>query len=239
MALQWDGETTGNDIVTDISFLTGADETTAYPLVDREHNANRALDRIVALILQCDGIWQWDDTSLSTELLDVTTNLAASTQKYILSVAWLKIAKVRIKDSAGNWITLKPVNRRDLTDAELTASAGTPSKYDILGNYIYLHPKPSYASTGGLEVQFQRGPTYFVSTDTTKTPGFASQFHRLISLYAALDYCDINDLDKRAAKIQKRIDKMEADLIAHYSSRDADSKVSFKVPLEDYGQSSL
>jgi hypothetical protein len=162
----------------------------------------------------------------------------AGTSKYAISITWLKIGRVRVKDSGGNWITLTPVDRRDLTDAQLTGS-GTPSQYDLLGNYLYLYLTPSYSSSGGLEVQFQRGASYFAYTDTTKTPGFDSDFHRLISLYSALDYCLVSGLNQKAAGIQGKINAMEAEFLERYSQKDTDAKISLKPSKNDYGQSAL
>jgi hypothetical protein len=234
----WNSETNQDDLVSDITFFTDAD-TIAYPLADRARNANRGLDRVVQLILKSDGHWEWDDTVQSTELLDVSTALVSGTQKYAIGITWLKIGKVRIKDSAGNWISLTPKDRKLLTDAELTASASTPKYYDRMGNFIYLYPKPNYASTGGLEIQYQRGAAYFVPGDTTKTPGFASHFHRLISLYSALDYCEVNDMEKRASKIQAKIKLLEEELVAHYADRSGDDQPAMRVQKEDFGERAL
>ena len=188
--------------------------------------------------MKSDNVWEWDDTN-NTDLPIATTSLVASQQDYGIAVGHLKVLKVRIKDQQGNWVSLDPINRRDLTDSQLTATAGDPKRYDKVGNSLFLYPKPSYASSGGLEVQFQRGASYFATTDTTKTPGFATHFHRLVSLYAALDYCETNDFDKRAAKIRANIQTLEAELITHYSSRDLDAKISLKIQNEDYGQIGL
>lgn len=234
--MQFSQETNGLDLVSDVYYLSGSDSI-SYPIKDVTRNANLALDKILSLILRSDGKWQFDDTNLqSTELFDVSSNLVAETQKYAISVTWLKINRVRIKDSGGNWIILNPVDRRDLTDAQLTASSGTPSQYHLLGNYIYLDTTPSYSFSGGLEVQFQRGASYFAYTDTTKTPGFATQFHRLVSLYSARDYCVINSMDGRMNNIQGMINTMEAELVDFYSSRDADQKITLKTKSNDYGQ---
>ena len=222
------------DLYSDARFWCGIanTDTTTYPLADFTRNANFALDRVSSLIMK------WDDTN-NTDLPIATTSLVASQQDYGIAVGHLKVLKVRIKDQQGNWVSLDPINRRDLTDSQLTATAGDPKRYDKAGNSLFLYPKPSYASSGGLEVQFQRGASYFATTDTTKTPGFATHFHRLVSLYAALDYCETNDFDKRAAKIRANIQTLEAELITHYSSRDLDAKISLKIQNEDYGQIGL
>lgn len=251
---QFNSEANGLDLYSDARYLCGIDETsdtTTYPIKAFTRNANFGLDRINALVLKADGGWIFDDTNQSGELLDVTNNLTSGTQKLALSITWLKIAKVRIKDSAGNWITLPEMSRRQQSDAQLTSTSGTPVSYFHLGNYLYFDKAPNYSSAGGIEVQFQRGPSYFTYTDTTKAPGFASQFHRLVSLYAALDYCEITFLPERAAMIRLRIGAppdllnnqpgsgMEKELMDFYSHRDEDAKTSLTPRREDYGQMSL
>ena len=199
--------------------------------------ANMALDTVDALIKKSDAVWEWDDSN-NTDLPIATSDLVANQEDYSVPVTHAKILRVRVKDQGGSWVTLEPVDRRQVSDSELNDS-GTPSKYDKIGNSIFPIPKSSYSSTGGIEVQFQRGASYFTTSDTTKTPGFAVQFHRLISLYAALDYTDRNSMDRQSIKIRERIKEMREDLMDYYATRDHDSNPSLRVRKEDYGASEL
>lgn len=250
----FNSETNGLDLYSDARYMCGLDETsdtTSYPIKAFTRNCNFALDKILSYILRADNIWQFDDSNQSGELFDVTTNLVSGTSKYALGATWLKIKRVRIKDSNGNWVTLIPVDRAELNDLQLTATSGDPRRYDLLGNYLYIYPAPNYASTAGLEVQFQRGSSYFAYTDTTKTPGFAPQFHRLVSMMAALDYCKLNELTGRVNQLTADIgfppdlmnnqagSGMVKELVDYYTSRDADQKVSLTTAKEDYGTMSL
>lgn len=236
----YNGETNNQDLYSDTRFLIGVSstDTTTFPLVDFTRSANFALDKVVSVIFRADNRWEFDDSN-STDLPIATASLVANQQDYGIAVTHLKILKVRVKDQQGEWVSLNPINRRDLTDSQLTATAGDPVNYDIIGNSIFVYPKPSYSSTGGLELQYQRGGSYFITTDTTKTPGFASQFHRLISLYAALDYCETNTMSQRVTIIQNKITLLENELVVFYSSRDMDSKISLRPQANDYGQSAL
>ena len=246
--MQVSGETNNLDLYSEARDWCGipTSDTTTLPLATFIRSANFGLDRVISLILRADGKWQFDDNNNSGELLDVSTDLVSGTQIYSIGVTWLKIKKIRIKDSAGDWVTLTPVDRRQLSDAQLTADAGDPKRYDKLGNYLYLYPKPNYASTGGLEVQYQRGASYFAYNATTTVPGFDSDFHILIALYGALDYCEKNDLHSRASAIRAKIGVpqtqaqagfgLENELMERYSSKDADQKVSLRTRKENYGQ---
>jgi hypothetical protein len=237
----FNSESNNLDLYSDCLWLCGllSSDTTSYPIKDFTRNANFALDIVTGKIIKAKN-WEHDDTNnSSTEILDVTVALVSGTKKYAIPVTWLKIGSpVRVKDSAGNWNTIVHKDRNELTDAQLVAT-GVPTSYDKRGNWIYLSPTPNYAATGGLEVPFQRGASYFVYTDTTKTPGFATPFHRLIALYAALDYCEANNLDKRAKGIKKKIEEMETDLVLHYEARDDDEQPSIRLQKEDYGEAEL
>lgn len=235
--MQFNSHATNLDIVSDVLFWTGT-TVDDYPLVDITRNANFALDRVVSLIQKADNKWEWEDSN-NSDLPIATTSLVADQSDYSLAVTHLKIHKLRIKDPNGNLISLEPKNRKDMTDSELTESAGTPRTYDKMGNSVFLFPKPSYASTGGLEIQFQRGANYFASTDTTKVPGFATQFHRLVPLYAARDYCSKSGLDSRVAVIDKEITKLESELVEFYSARNFDEKQFLSLRKEDFGEDSV
>lgn len=252
--MQFNSEANGLDLYSDARYLCGLDETsdtTSYPIKAFTRNCNFGLDRVIALVLKADGGWIFDDTNQTGELLDVSNNLVNNVQKVPLSVTWLTIARVRIKDQNGNWITLTEQNRKAQNDTQLTSPAGVPSTYFHLGNYLYFDKAPNYSSTAGIEVQFQRGASYFAFGDTIKAPGFAPQFHRLISLYSALDFCEINTMPDRSNSIRARIGAppdlqngqagsgMEKELVDFYSRRDEDAKLSMSVGREDYGQRGL
>lgn len=249
--MQFNSQADTLDLVSDVKFLCGIEstDTTSYPLLAMARNANFALDWETALIIRALG-WEYDDGNNSaTELLDVTTTIVSGTRKYVIAATWLKIARIRIKDASGNWITLRRGDRRTWSTDQINGASGVPSEYDLLGNWIYLDRAPNWGVAAGLEVQHNRGASYFDDGDTTKTPGFATPFHRLISLHMALDYCEVNDLDARAAKIRKKIGEpptegstgsgMEKQLVDHYSTRDVDNRPTIAVQREDYGESAL
>lgn len=239
-----------NSLYADALFWSGANATSFPVDPDFTRSANAWLDIVVSWILRADNTQQFDDTNLSTELLDTTTNLVAGTPKYAISSAWLKIGRVRIKDPNGNWVTLEPVDRRQLSDSDISAS-GTPRRYDKLGNYIYPFPIPNYASTGGMEVQRQRVMDYFVVGDTTKAPGYAPQYHRIISWGAALDYVLANTIPNKAEGLRSMIGEppdlstgkpgfgMAKELVEFYADRDRDLKPSLSLEQDDYGGSAL
>lgn len=208
-----------NSIVADVDYWAGTDDET-YPIADKTRNANQALSNIVTKIMRSAGRWQFDDANYDT-LPIATTNLVANQTNFSLGTTHIKISRVRIKDKQGKWKILDPIDRHDLPEHELQAT-GVPNKYDKLGTSLMFYPLQDYDQEGGVEIQFERDADYFETDDTDKAPGFASNFHRLVSLYTALDYTEPNELEARSRKIQNRIDKMEAELVEFFSDRDRD-----------------
>ena len=236
----FNGESNNDDLYSEARNWAGiADtDTTTYPTDEFARDANRGLDEAVINIFRADGKWEWDDTN-ETDLPIVTATLTAGQFDYSIPVTHLKSHKVRIRTEVGAWKTLRTTNRRNLTDVRANAENGEPVFFDKIGNSFMLDPTPNYTKTAGFEVQFQRGPSYFVPGDTTKTPGFASIFHVLVAWYAAKSYCLRNGFDKRAKNLDVMILKMEFAIERHYAKRDANQKISLKVVKDDYGQIAL
>jgi len=238
--MQFSDTTNDDGIVQDIDFWAGTDST-SFPIKDKTRSANRALDKILALILQADGRWEYDDSN-QTDLPIATANLVSGQRDYSISGAtYLKITKVLVKDAAGNWDVLDPVDEHDQVARNIIEDriTGTPKRYIKKANSIFLGPEPSYSYTAGLKIHFQRNVVYFDTADTTEVPGFAAPFHRLISLYAAKDYCAANDFGARLANINNEIKELEAGLVAFYTSRNRDERIRMRSHREDYGASGL
>lgn len=232
---------TFTQIIADINFLLNTDDT-SYSLANKAANCNRHFDDVVSLILQSDSKWKWDDTNNLDQNIG-TIDLVSGTQEYeVVGSTYLTIDLVKCKDINGKYQVLQPVNQ-DLSNAqELTrleeGTAGMPRFYDKLGDFLYLYPKPSSSLTtltAGLKVWFQRGASHFTSSDTTKVPGFASLYHRILSVGAALDYCLSNGLNGKINTLTPMLEKLKLGLVEHYSTRDTDSKVSLSLKKENYG----
>jgi hypothetical protein len=225
-------------LVEDIDFGLNTDST-SYPLVDKARNINAWFDRVVSLILRSDTSWEWDDVN-HTDRPIATCNLVSAQQDYTVDgLTFLKIMRVEVQDSNGNWTQLDPITQdmekgTALTEFEKTNSV--PLYYDKMGDSLDLYPAPNYSKTNALKVYYQREPSYFASNDTTKEPGFASLFHRILSYGAQLDYCMANNLNGRIGLLQPRITQIENEIIEFYTSRDRDMKVRARLQKENYGQ---
>lgn len=199
--------------------------STSYPTTEITVSANKALERATALIREAEGRWEWDDSN-NTDLPIATTDLVADQQDYSLSASHYRIERIELKDAQGNWRLLIPIDQADVFDQSLTdflGTSGTPEYYDKIANSVFLYPKPSYSQSASLKVYYERGPSYFTTSDTTKSPGFNALFHQLIPLWCAYDYALINTLPNKN-DLRAEIQVIEERLQEYYSFRSRDEK---------------
>lgn len=187
---------------------------------------NQGLDRYCYLALMGDGKWQVDDTGAADLPIGIS-NLVSGQQDYSFASDVLTVSKVLVKDTAGNWNELVPVdiqenNRASKSIWELPSNnAGVPRHYDKFANSVFLDPIPNYASTGGLKVVFSRNFTKFVSGDTTATPGIPSIFHPYLALYGSYPF--LRDNGKANIRdVQMDILRLEDAITEFYSKRTKD-----------------
>lgn len=183
---------------------------------------NQGLDEVTIKILQADNTWEFDDSEY-TDYPIATTATVASQRDYTLNVSHLIIKRVEVKNEAGNWSKMAPLDNRKITGAisEFMETAGIPEYYDVAQNSIRLYPAPSYSQAKSIRVYFQRPMDYFTSDDTTKAPGFASVFHKLVPMWAQYLYLAYKQ-DPIADRIRSEISLKERDLKQFYRGRHED-----------------
>ena len=138
--------------------------------------------------------WQYDD-STKTDIPIATTDLVASQQAYSIPSAALSINRVEVADENGNFVRIRPIapEKIESSESEFMSGSTYPQYYSLLNGQLYLYPATSHAYTEGLKVYFDRANTDFAYDDTTKTPGFASIYHPLISLGAAIKWLKVHN----------------------------------------------
>ena len=203
---------------------------------------NEAVNRVCNLILTADGRWQFDDIN-NTDLPIGTTSLittpGSEQQDYTFEVDFLRITRVEVKDSTGAWKLLTPMDQVDIYDQSLTdflKTPGLPIYYDKIANSIFLYPKPldsSVTALNGLKVWFQRPPSYFTVSDTTKVPGFNSTYHRLVATIASRDYAIFKQLSI-ASSLSQLVQQQEDSLVENYALRNKDEHVKLGAKRHDW-----
>jgi len=179
---------------------------------------------VVGDILDADGRWQFDDFN-HTDQPTATTSLVADQSEYSFisdenAVPFLRLIDLAVKDTAGNWIKLKPIDPAETNQAwdEYKKVSGIPTHFDMLGATIRLKPAPDYSQTASLKATFQREPSYFESTDTTKKPGFASVGHIILAMGAAYDW-GISKGKANTSILRQEVEQRREEIRAFYSRR--------------------
>lgn len=190
--MQYNSDSVGNDLVTLCNDLCNT-TTLLYPLTEKTRSANRWLSVIWSWILESYNGWEGDDSN-NTDFPIATTTLTSGQADYDIPVDSQTVRDISIYYNGGTLyqkvfpITEEEFISKGISEASIFSTTGTPIYYRPLGSSIKLYPTPSYTMAQGLRVTYDRGLNNFVPTDTTKTPGFASQFHAALATGMALDF---------------------------------------------------
>jgi len=220
------------DVNAEARKLVDADST-SYTDADLLRRVNQAYEEVVGKLIALDKNWNFGDsnyTSLPTGLQTMT----AATHEYAFVSTFLTIVGASVEDNSGDWHTLDLIDEQDILKSgidleEYETTDGLPTKYAKRENFIVLYPAPSAATTtltSGLKVYFQRTADVFTAaqvTTGTKTPGFASPYHYLLSYKAALPHA-LSYKKDRVAMIMSEIARMERDMLDFYTQRGKDER---------------
>jgi hypothetical protein len=232
--MEFSNTANGQGIIQDVDFLCGS-TSGSYPVNDKVRNINQAYHDITRLIWECVDDWQYDDSNKTTLPVAYTT-LVDGQKDYEIPSDAQKIRRIEVKNSAGDWIKLTPIDYRDINEAlpENLETNGMPIYYDLVGRSIMLYPTVSddYVTlASGMAAYVDRDVDLFTSASTTATPGFAPQFHRLLSIDAALNFeKDVNQ--------QKLLIEMKRDLTSglkrFYNSREVERRAELRPATKNY-----
>lgn len=182
--MQYNSHSDEQDIIHLINDLTGMDNN-VYSLKAKTRDANTALRTIWTWIFDAYGGWAFDDSNNTLNFPSSTTSLVIGQRDYSLPSEALTIRGVEIKDTGGVWTSLLPLTEEQIRDnqaeKEFMKTSSKPIYYILYSNSIKIYPASDYAQSASLRVLYDRDMSIFTSTDTTKTPGFASLFHEAIA----------------------------------------------------------
>lgn len=196
------------------------------------NSVNNYLDTVAGYAIGADRRFQWDDTN-HTKLPIGTTNLVASQSDYSFLTdeqgnRILTLTRIDVQDKNGDWVQLKPIDQFEVDGAldEFYSAPGNPIYYDkINDNVVRLYPKPVNSVTSGLKFYFQRTPSYFTATDTTKEPGVPSLLHRGFVIASAYDGALTLGL-QNLQPLSIEMDKEKQKMIEYFLNRNNDSRLN-------------
>lgn len=223
-------------LVEDITFLTGFD-TNSYTLADRARNCNRWYYKAVIAAWKTQSDWEFDDASV-TGLPIATTDLVVNQQDYTIPSDALRIKRVEVKDNAGNWVLLAPIDETQIPVAldEFEGTSALPRYYRMTRRSVVLYPAPATTNvtvSAGLKLYFEREVDQFTAADTTQEPGIAEPFHRIISLGASYDFAlakGLQNINVLKAEVEQLLQEMQQ----FYSKRHPNFKPIIRPRKENY-----
>jgi len=225
--MQFSDTTNNTGIVQQVRKFMRVDST-QWPTANIVNSANNWLDTVTGYAIAADRNFQWDDTN-HTKLPIGTTNLIANQSDYSFLTdeqgnTILNLTRIDILDPSGDYRKLELIDQANVSVAldEFQSTAGFPQYYDkIADNIVRLYPKPATSVTSGLKFYFQRTPSYFADTDTTKAPGVAPLLHRGFVIAAAYDGAITLGLQNLQA-LQLELQREEQKMRNYFSVRNTD-----------------
>ena len=194
--MQYNGESNSQDICT-LSEKLSKSNSISFPIAEKTLYANTKNKEILTWIFSSYGGWTYQDSNdTSDPYADI--NAVANTNKVAIPSGVLELIGVSYLDSSTNeYNPLKPITIQEIQDRGYTLqnfmnTSGIPEYYLPLGDNLYIFPALSSDLTSGFRAYFSRGSSSFTVTDTTKTPGFLSEFHEALETGMALMNCIVN-----------------------------------------------
>jgi len=211
-------------------FLLGISETdtTTFPVAPFIRSANTWTRKTIFEIWKNSAGWEFDDSN-HTDLPIATTTLVNGQQDYSLPTEALDILRVEVLDSSGDYQLMKLIDKSEVGESlsEYYETAGMPFQYDLLGNSIFLYPKPSTSqvtAAKGLKLYLSRDIDEFTITDTSQQPGFVNSFHEIIAFGSAYDFAIANGIQNKITILRREIDRINLGIEDYYSQRPKGSK---------------
>jgi hypothetical protein len=213
-------------------FNTGDIASNTQRKADFTESVNVALDDAYAKIFnKVNTGWQFDDSNHSAYPI-IKGDIVSGQRDYSFTAdeqgnIILDIFKVIIYDAEGVAHELEQVDRfgknsnNTNLDSFSTTETGTPTRYDMLANGIFLDKIPNYDRGESIEVYISREGSYFNTSDTTKKAGFAGLYHEYLVLRPAYEYARDNGL-KSVERLKRDLDEMTLAMETHYGNRGRD-----------------
>ncbi len=140
------------------------------------------------------GGWQYDDSN-QTDLPSGSTTLTTDQVSYALPTGAIGVRGIEVKGNGSTWYPLKPATEEMIRQYQAMgyfySTSGQPEYYQMVGETIRVFPAANYTQASSFKVFFDRGSVAFASSDTTKTPGFASEYHDIIPIGASIEWMKI------------------------------------------------
>lgn len=220
-------------------YITGSStEDPQWTDTDLKSNINKWYQKTQAFIVEACSDWILNGNWL-------TTDIVADQEEYIMPSNVLELEKVEINYSGNtnDWRSVKPLDFKSLYSLSNSSSLYTKV------NPIYIKPDtfslvfrpiPDTDVSQGIRIWVIE--TFTLLTEDTDAPLFQSNFHDILALGAAYDYCIANEITAKIDFLRQEIygtvnnpeRGMMHQIEAYYSRRDKDHKPKITPRYSDY-----
>lgn len=186
------------DALRNISYqITTAD----YSTTDIDAALNKWYRLAVGWVIGATGIWEFQGEKSTTDLVN-------GQAEYVLPTGMVYINRVSIKyPNATNYVVATRIDDLETTSAfeNGTISQGSESApvYREFDNSLYIYPVPSAGVTAGLAIETVNDVTDLSAGGDL--PNINPLIHQVLSLGAALDFCDAEEMYNKSARLERRI----------------------------------
>lgn len=235
----FNSESNNQDLVSLLNDLTGMDNN-VYALNAKTRDMNTANRTIWSWIHDAYGGWMYDDSN-STDFPTATATLTSGQQDYTIPSEALTARGIDIKlNGSSVWQKLIPMTEEQIRDImsekQFMSTASQPMYYTAYSNSLKLYPAPNYTQSASLRISYDRGSSAFTPTDTTKTPGFASEFHDAVAYGAASIFAKYKGLPQKN-DLELEWQKWERRIKSYYSQRWAEmfpARLTVRDSVKEY-----
>lgn len=203
-------------------------------------DVNESIFELTTLLMLQQDSFDWDDP-YKTDYPIATTPLIADQRDYQFdSISFLKLKRVDVTYDGVNWVRAEafdstaynmPLGNESEVDENFTTDA---PKYDPKGFGFWLYPRATAAQVAAgakARIEYSRGHTEYVSTDTTKQPPIDRPFHDLIAIGAALRHPSISN--DQYTKLTNKYEEGKAVMLQHYAGRNEDTFLTWPTDLRE------
>ncbi len=228
--LQYNSDSDSQDIISVVGDLTNTD-TTQYPLKAITRAINKWNKIVWSWIFEAYGGWLYDDANNTTDFPTAVTDLVLNQVDYSLPSTALAVRGVEIKTVGNVWyplifLTEEQIRDRNIAEAQFMNVPAQPKFYFPYAGSFKIYPAANYAQASSLRVSFARGSLSFASTDTTKSPGFISEFHEVLPVGAAYEFA--------ARKGLENTEDLKEQLFGHFTRSGLIQGTGYKDRIKNY-----
>lgn len=193
--------------------------STEFPDADVNALLNQWYRTVTGWVIGASGIWEFSGEKS-------TADLVQDQIEYVLPAGMIFLNRVSIKyPNSTTYVTAERLDDQQTRDAfeNGTISRGSEGApvFREFDNSIFIYPKPSAGVLAGLAIETAEDLTDLASAGDL--PNLNPLVHRILSAGAARDYCDIEEMDKRYARLDREI----------FGAPGSDGKGSLKYLVEE------